>query len=269
DPGWRSRAHGPSARTSMAASEPGPDPGNHRHSSRIRAIFDGSQLERSNHESVWARIQRIFHDGWQVSSSLRAPAAYRVLFCRARLCSRKMILDRAAAKLSRASRSISGDEFLNSTRPVDPACEEEGPNMDGVGRLWRCGLSVFEPPGVPGSDRLGWKNGLDGERMTAADHPGEMANDHRRIETSDRGGFGDGEAAVNQARGPLLGRHVLRCSVGAGLREGRDHHSPGSRWRDGIARLLPSPDGIRLGGSLALPARRSGNRMRERGDCMK
>ena len=155
------------------------------------------------------------------------------------------------------------------SRPADPACEEEGPNMDGVGRLWRCGLSVFEPPGVPGSDRLGWKNGLDGERMTAADHPGEMANDHRRIETSDRGGFGDGEAAVNQARGPLLGRHVLRCSVGAGLREGRDHHGPGSRWRDGIARLLPSADGIRLGGSLALPARRSGNRTRERGDCMK
>jgi len=140
--------------------------------------------------------------------------------------------------------------------------------MDGVGRLWRCGLSVFEPPGVPGSDRLGCKKGLDGEGMTAADHPGEVTNDHRRIETSDRGGFGDGEAAVNQARGPLLGRHVLRCRVGAGLRGGRDHHSPGSRRRDGIARLVPGPDGIRLGGSLALPARRSGKRLGGRSDCV-
>src|SRR5208282_5961028 len=92
DPGWRSRAHGPSARTAMVASEPDPDPGNHRRSSRIRALFDGSQLERSNHESVWARIKWILHDGWEVSSAFGAAAAGRVLYCRARLCARKMIL---------------------------------------------------------------------------------------------------------------------------------------------------------------------------------
>ncbi len=78
--------------------------------------------------------------------------------------------------------------------------------MEGAGRLWRCGLAVFQVPGLPGSDRLGCNEGRDGERMTAADHPGEVANDHRRIETSNRGGFGDREAAVDEARGPLLGQ---------------------------------------------------------------
>src|SRR5271157_465398 len=90
----------------MAASEPDSDPGNHRRSSRIRALFDGSQLERSNHESLWARIKWILHDGWEVSSAFGAATAGRVLYCRARLCARKMILDRAAGKLTRASRSI-------------------------------------------------------------------------------------------------------------------------------------------------------------------
>ena len=78
--------------------------------------------------------------------------------------------------------------------------------------------------------------------MAAADHPREVANDHRLVETPDRGGLGDGEAAVNQTRRPLLGRHVSRCRIGAATcDEGATTTVPDLWPGEGSAGLVPGP----------------------------
>src|SRR5262249_39287002 len=97
------------------------------------------------------------------------------------------------------------------------AGEEEGPEGAQSGRRRGWGrIAMRGPPGVPGRDGLGEEERLDGQVTTPTDHPDQVADDGVELESSDRGGFLDGEAAFHQAPGPFLGRDVPEGRRGAG-----------------------------------------------------